>query len=263
MNCQRFEQVVSDLARGQMMEADVRSEALGHSEECGVCLAQLRDEETLTRGLRLLADEMESTAAPEELELKLREAFRKRHVTAPLATRPVATSTARSRYWLMAVAAALLLVMSVAAMWWRSETPQQKIAKDTAPRVETPAPQTPAPAGPTQTTSNGQEDHAEKLPPRRLLQTPRVVRQNTGSRKPPEMQMANHVTNEIATDFMPLGDMNPASLQDGGQIVRVKLRRSALVRFGFPVNMDRYNENVKADVLVGVDGLARAIRFVQ
>ena len=33
--------------------------------------------------------------------------------------------------------------------------------------------------------------------------------------------MANHVSNEIATDFMPLGDFNPASLQDGGQIVRV------------------------------------------
>jgi hypothetical protein len=30
-----------------------------------------------------------------------------------------------------------------------------------------------------------------------------------------------------------------------------------------PVNMDRYNEKVKADVLFGVDGLAHAIRFVQ
>ena len=77
------------------------------------------------------------------------------------------------------------------------------------------------------------------------------------------MPVANHVANEIATDFVPLGDMNLVSLQDGGQIVRVKLRRSTLVRFGFPVNMDRYNENVKADVLVGADGLARAIRFVQ
>jgi hypothetical protein len=27
--------------------------------------------------------------------------------------------------------------------------------------------------------------------------------------------------------------------------------------------MDRYNEKVKADVLIGVDGLAHAIRFVQ
>ena len=57
--------------------------------------------------------------------------------------------------------------------------------------------------------------------------------------------------------------MNAASLQDGGQIVRVELPRSALANFGLPVNMDRYNEKVKADVLFGVDGLAHAIRFVQ
>ena len=63
--------------------------------------------------------------------------------------------------------------------------------------------------------------------------------------------------------FIPLSYMSAASLQDGGQIVRVQLPRSALANFGFPVNMDRYNEKVKADVLFGVDGTARAIRFVQ
>ena len=75
--------------------------------------------------------------------------------------------------------------------------------------------------------------------------------------------MANHAEREIATDFIPLSYMNVVSLQDGGQIVRVELPRSALVKFGLPVNMDRYNERVKADVLLGVDGLAHAIRFVQ
>jgi hypothetical protein len=82
-------------------------------------------------------------------------------------------------------------------------------------------------------------------------------------RRPANTQVANHVTNEIATDFIPLSYMSAASLQDGGQIVRVQLPRSALANFGFPVNMDRYNEKVKADVLFGVDGTARAIRFVQ
>jgi hypothetical protein len=75
------------------------------------------------------------------------------------------------------------------------------------------------------------------------------------------MQLANHA--EIATDFIPLGYMTAVNLQDGGQIVRVELPRSALANFGLPVNMDRYNEKVKADVLVGVDGLAHAIRFIQ
>jgi hypothetical protein len=57
--------------------------------------------------------------------------------------------------------------------------------------------------------------------------------------------------------------MTAVNLQDGGQIVRVELPRSALANFGLPVNMDRYNEKVKADVLLGVDGMAHAIRFVQ
>lgn len=254
MNCQRFEQVVSELARSQMMEAEVRSEALAHSEECERCAQRLRDEETLTRGLHLLAGDMDSLSAPPELELKLREAFRERRVAAP-----VASSSSRSRYWLVAVAAVLLLAMSVAAMWWRSETPQRSLAKTPPPkpseRIVGPSEQAPAPA-PKQV-----EYQAQNETPKRQISKP--PRRSTGSRRAPETPIAHHVQNEIATDFVPLGDMNSVMLQDGGQIIRVKLHRSALVKFGIPVNMERYNENVKADVLIGVDGLARAIRFVQ
>ena len=82
-------------------------------------------------------------------------------------------------------------------------------------------------------------------------------------RRVPNREVANHVNREIATDFMPLGYVNPTTFQDGGQIVRIELPRSALVSFGLPVNMERYHEKVKADVLLGSDGLAHAIRFVQ
>jgi hypothetical protein len=252
MNCQRFENVVSELARGQMMEADVRAEALAHSETCEHCLAKLRDEETLTRGLRLLATDMESMNAPSHVETKLLEAFRNRSVVVP-----ITAGRSRSRYWLVAAAAVLLVAMSAVAMWWRSETPQPRVA-ETAPvpkRVEVPS--GPSQPSPKEVDYRASNDDAVKP------KTPRPFRHNSVIRKAPQTQLANHVTSEIATDFMPLGDMNPASLQDGGQIVRVRLSRAALLRFGFPVNMDRYNENVKADVLVGVDGLARAIRFVQ
>lgn len=252
MNCQRFEQVVSELARGQMMEAEVRTEALAHSDECERCLARLRDEENITRGLQLLAADMESLAAPAEIELKLREAFRERRVVAP-----VAVASSRSRYWLVAVAAVLLLAMSVAAMWWRSEAPQPHQAEAPAPKPAEvrngPSEQSPAP--------KEVDYQAKDQTPKRQL--PKPIRRNTVNRRAPETPVAHHTTNEIATDFVPFGDMNSAILQDGGQIIRVKLRRSALVKFGFPVNMDRYNENVNADVLIGVDGLPRAIRFVQ
>jgi hypothetical protein len=83
------------------------------------------------------------------------------------------------------------------------------------------------------------------------------------NRKKDNNVVSNHATNEVATEFMPVGYLSVDALQDGGQIVRVELPRSALVKFGLPVNMDRYNERVKADVLVGLDGMAHAIRFVQ
>jgi hypothetical protein len=39
--------------------------------------------------------------------------------------------------------------------------------------------------------------------------------------------------------------------------------RSALVSLGLPVNVVRADVPVEADLLVGEDGLARAIRFVR
>jgi hypothetical protein len=228
---------------------------LAHSDECESCAARLRDEEKLSRGLQFLAADMESLAAPDGVELKLREAFRQRQEIVP-----VAAHSSRSRYWLVAVAAMLLVVMGVLGMWLRSETPETNVAGNTPQKqVEVPAEPSgsASPARPIEPEPQKTEEQAANRLPKR--QTPKPVRR---TRKAPETQMANHAGNEIATDFMPLGDANALVLQDGGQIIRVKLPRSTLMRFGFPVNMDR-NENVKADVIVGVDGLARAIRFVQ
>jgi hypothetical protein len=50
---------------------------------------------------------------------------------------------------------------------------------------------------------------------------------------------------------------------ESGQMIRVELPRSALASFGLPMNMERADERIKADVVVGNDGLARAIRFVR
>ena len=56
MNCQKFESVAGEFARGQMMEAELRSEAIAHTSGCATCASLLRDEELLMRGLRSLAD---------------------------------------------------------------------------------------------------------------------------------------------------------------------------------------------------------------
>jgi hypothetical protein len=68
---------------------------------------------------------------------------------------------------------------------------------------------------------------------------------------------------EIATDFMPVAYGDNLNSIDSGRIVRVEMPRSALAQFGLPVNMERASERIKADVLIGEDGTARAIRFVR
>jgi hypothetical protein len=68
---------------------------------------------------------------------------------------------------------------------------------------------------------------------------------------------------EVTSDFFPLTYEEEPAPMESGQLIRVQMPRSALVSFGLPVNVERADEPVKADLLVGEDGLARAIRFVR
>jgi len=207
------------------------------------------DEEMLTRELKALASEMNQLEAPDRVETEVLEAFRARKVVTPLAfRRPNA-----SYYWLAAVAAVLLIAISVVALRWQmeDETPAPRVAKELPRHDET---VTPAPVHqPAKDVEYQAVDNTPKRNERKPTRIPRV-------RRSENLPVANHA--EIATDFIPLRPMNAASFQDGGQIVRVELPRSALASFGLPVNMDRYNEKVKADVIFGVDGMAHAIRFI-
>lgn len=65
---------------------------------------------------------------------------------------------------------------------------------------------------------------------------------------------------EITTEFIPLAGFTQS---EGVHLMRVELPRSALASFGIPVNADNAGGRVKADVLLGEDGTARAIRFVR
>jgi hypothetical protein len=70
------------------------------------------------------------------------------------------------------------------------------------------------------------------------------------------------VTRELVTEFFPLTYSNvPAR---GGYVVRMQVPRSALASFGATAfASDTPSADVLADVVIGNDGLARAVRFVQ
>jgi len=261
MNCQRFESVAVELARGQMMGAEVRNEALAHSAACQTCATRLRTEEMLTRGFRSVFEEMTAIEAPAAIEANLLKAFRQPQVATVTL---VGNSTPNyRRYWLTAIAALLLIVFSVIAVRWRTEkvVVPQNARNQTTPQKNEAVPQQSPEVRPEETLASDPHQPRPQRPKRRVNSSALTVASAQSNRD--KGNDANHASYEVATEFMPLGYLNPVAFQDGGQIVRVEVPRTTLANFGIPVNMDRYNERVKADILVGVDGTARAIRFVQ
>ena len=81
--------------------------------------------------------------------------------------------------------------------------------------------------------------------------------------QPPVSAEAVAGTREVVTPFITLPFSDAALPLDQAAVIRVELPRSALELAGLPVNEDRRSERVRADLVLGADGLARAIRFVQ
>ena len=55
MNCEKFERVVTDIARGQLTQAGLREEAILHTQACKVCAARFAQAQNLSVALRALA----------------------------------------------------------------------------------------------------------------------------------------------------------------------------------------------------------------
>lgn len=287
MNCNNFEAIISDLAREQMLDAALRQGALAHVEECEECASLLETERALTRGLRAFEAADERLEAPAHVEANLLARFRERTAAqnSPVVV-PMPERVSRRRPWwyAQAAAAAVLLMFAIGgAIALRvRQTPTSQPGVTAGNRTElssTPAssdsvtPPATVDASDVETATaatpenSKDREHGQKLSKGEVAalldSTPRrsnvqSVRRSTVN----ESRMAS-TGNEIATDFMPVSYGDNLNEIDNGRIVRVEMPRSALAQFGLPVNMDRANERIKADVLIGDDGMARAIRFVR
>ncbi len=259
MNCERFAGLVTDLSRHGIMDARVREEALAHANECGHCGPRLHGELALTAKLRLLADGMNQLQASKELGERLRVEFRSR--TFINSRRKVG----RFRPWTTAAAAAALIALGIVLASWRVAPviEEGNHSSDTTRSVAASLSEEPLPEGPVETVVEEREIEATAILPARQPARKRGGKRSLVVETRPDSDDFDYSEIEIATDFLPVNYGGPMNLQDGGQIVRVELPRAALLNFGLPVNMARVDERVKADVIVGADGLARAIRFVQ
>jgi hypothetical protein len=189
----------------------------------------------LEKLLASLREETRGVEAPKHVEAALRSAFRTQSRTPQ---RPV---------WMpWALGAAAAVAVLIGAGVWKFDQPVPAMPPVRVAAAAPPALVQAAPAP------------ARIVPPvaaKRVKPTPRP-------RVEPVKPEASAAT-EVATDFMPLEDSVSLPPLESGHILRVQMPRSNMMRFGFPVNPDRMMEPVKADVVFGQDGIARAVRFVR
>ncbi|HRI02410.1 MAG TPA: hypothetical protein PLL77_01595 [Pyrinomonadaceae bacterium] len=103
--------------------------------------------------------------------------------------------------------------------------------------------------------SPGRASNSETLAERTAFRTP--------ARSAGRTRQAGNVDEEDG-HFYPVsynGDLEESA--SGGRVIRVNMTRSALFAMGVNVPLENGSETVKADLLVGADGVTRAVRVVE
>lgn len=242
MNCQDFEATILNMARMQLLEASARRQTLAHVAECPVCADWLAEQQTLTAAIRSTAKSLREENASLHVELSLRAAFRsqmnvasQRHISTP------------ARRWLqqalLATAAILMLFLLAGAIrqWLRTD----QIPK-TAVTLPTPEPKEP------------------DSQPERVSPTAQPERQFAGeSRGKRSGIRPKATTSEDEAEFIVLANESQLVPLESVQVLRVEISTSALISMGLRITTEDLSKPVLADLLVGQDGMPRAIRFVR
>jgi hypothetical protein len=255
MDCASFERLAGDLTEGRLVPP-LRAEMVAHAASCSRCAERFSDEQALTSDLRALAAATEDAETPEHVGRALLAAVRERQ-SEPV---PVPAQTPRlpsGRPWLWGIAAALLLASGLGAtrLGWRfapvsrqSPAPSPSVAADTR-----------AAPGLGSAARAPRKAATKASPP-----APVVREKPAGAPRPVAVPPREaSVTIEDAAEFVALDYGDTLADVESVHVVRVQLPPTALTALGWPMSEEADSRLVKADLLVGHDGVARAIRFVQ
>lgn len=284
MNCLEFEKNVVDLARGESLDASLKQRGTAHAQICLRCAGRLKNEQTISRGLRAVAKSEQMLSAPASIENALLAAFRAREeaspVIAPIAANIVVPEFKESllqRFfaqfkWALvpaAVAALVLVAFAVSrVMQPTSEhTPIVTATATPAPTVdvESPAPEqvkVPMPQLEEPQKLLAQAQYTRRAMPVKTSPKPMVSRSRGGS---VTVDVGEFFVDEPETisakDFLVFDYARTLPPADSTQLMRVRMSRERLAPLGIPLPRETRNDNfVNADLLVGSDGVPRAIR---
>jgi hypothetical protein len=274
MNCDQVVSHLTELARREPMESGLQADCQRHLVACEECRERFAEVEFLQRTLWLAARAERRQEASPAVEQRLLAALRQER-EATFARQSVRQSV---RWWssrlLWRSAAVLLLAAGLALTFWaltfREWPTRQAETRSTPDLVAVSPPPVGAEAahntpGPALARVIAEPPRPQRLRPVRASRTAALapVRPSSATTDASAPAGAALETEEALTDYLLLNPGQRFYPLERGQLIRVMVPRSTLGSFGFPVNPERAMTPVKADLVVGEDGMARAIRFIK
>src|SRR5262249_35130036 len=257
MNCSDFELIAACVAGNriagrQAVDDDSVLRAMSHAAGCNRCSARLAEERALLAGVRAVVADLAAQEAPPRLEEALLAAFRLQSRTkVATAARVVPAWMVARTSWMFAAAAAVILAVFVTVGFLAHQPDQVREDRKN-------------PAGPG---ASSKQQPNESDPPKLASTTERQVGDDKippRTTNPHRFRKSRAEPAEATTDFFFLtDDEDDLTSLESAEVVRVELPASALAPAGLPADPGTEDQTVRADVVLGQDGLARAIRFVR
>ena len=232
-HCVEVREILVAVARGEKVSARDGRLLGEHVEACAHCRRQMANERMLSAGLAGVA----SAAAlpPAEVKAALMAEFRGRQVVVPI-RRPVFQWAA-----IGALAASVLLAVFVWGLLPRGRRTETAIAPAKAPVAVAQV----AAVAPLAVEAKPARQAGSRPTRRRLRPTTKVEE-----------------APEVATDFIEIPYIEPLRPEERADVFRIQMPRANMAVFGLPVTGGRLDSRITADVLMGEDGVVRAVRFV-
>lgn len=273
MKCREFETRITDLLHGELDESK-RREALAHAAACKQCGAVLENERRLTAEFHALAAGQGAEQAPAPIEQQLAAAFRA-HSAGRAASTTARSESGRSTG--LRISSRLRDFLLPAQKWWLWGTASAGVMLGVlffASLPHRPAVNPVTAVSKPRSTAPMNAKHDIRVPETPLLGASqpagaapeRVAAVKRARQQPPARRAAGRpsaVEVEVATGFYTIPYVEPVGPEESIRVVRTRVPRYWLTALGLPVNNERAFDPIQADVLVGEDNVARAIRFVQ
>jgi len=260
MTCNEFLDAVESLTASQLVLMRTEDEQMSaHARECAACGKLLEAERLLGSALQSLHARTARREASPRVGRAVLAAFRTQGFGAKAALAPDRAAPAAwklSRFFeygaYAAVAAALMVGIFLGARMWRDR--QMSATRVQAPAITAP-PQTDS--GEKRTADNNPPDEAKPMDISRKVASPARIRgEKLSARK---LQENNESATSASTDrqgFVALMFCDPLICSGDEQVIRMELPSTGTAADG------NSSQPVVADVVVGDDGLVRAMRIV-